>query len=141
MLSSADFIGVQLFLIAGVYITRKINEVSTLECVKKTQKRNLWSIIFAFEVSAITGLVYDVTIRTSIFIFAFSLLILCRIVIVIILIFFQLVGDEIVGCSGIFGHAQLIYSPVFFMFMVLKFCLFVSYIILFNLICTYKPFN
>lgn len=65
MLSSADFIGVQLFLLAGFYITRKINEVSTLECVKKTQKRNLWAVIFAFEVSAITGLVYDVTIKMS----------------------------------------------------------------------------
>lgn len=63
MLSAADFLGVQLFLIAGIYITRKINEVSTLECVKKTQKRNLWAVIFAFEVSAITGLVYDVTIK------------------------------------------------------------------------------
>lgn len=65
MLSAADFTGVQLFCIAGIYITRKINEVSTLECVKKTQKRNLWAVIFAFEVSAIVGLVYDVTIKTS----------------------------------------------------------------------------
>nr|CAH0100883.1 unnamed protein product [Daphnia galeata] len=97
MLSAADFLGVQLFLIAGIYITRKINEVSTLECVKKTQKRNLWAVIFAFEVSAITGLVYDVTIK--------------------------IVGDEIVGCSGIFADTQLIYSPVFFMFMIFKFCL------------------
>ncbi|XP_057366300.1 uncharacterized protein LOC130687174 [Daphnia carinata] len=97
MLSAADFLGVQLFLIAGIYITRKINEVSTLECVKKTQKRNLWAVIFAFEVSAITGLVYDVTIK--------------------------IMGDEVVGCSGIFAHTQLIYSPVFFMFMIFKFCL------------------
>ncbi len=65
MLSAADFAGVQLFCIAGVYITRKINEVSTLECVKKTQKRNLWAVIFAFEISAIVGLAYDVTIKTS----------------------------------------------------------------------------
>lgn len=65
MLSAADFIGVQLFLIAGLYITRKINEVSTLECVKKTQKRNLWAVIFTFELSAIVGLAYDVTIKIS----------------------------------------------------------------------------
>ena len=65
MLSAADFAGVQLFFIAGIYITRKINNVSTLECVKKTQKRNLWAVIFAFEVSAIVGLAYDVTIKTS----------------------------------------------------------------------------
>lgn len=65
MLSAADFIGVQLFLIAGLYITRKINEVSTLECVKKTQKRNLWAVIFTFEISAIVGLAYDVTIKIS----------------------------------------------------------------------------
>ena len=63
MLSTADFVGVQLFLIAGIYITRKINEISTLECVKKTQKKNLWSVIFAFEVSAIVGLAFDITVR------------------------------------------------------------------------------
>jgi len=66
MLSAADFTGVQLFFIAGIYITRKINNVSRLECVKKTRKRNLWTVIFAFEVSAIVGLAYDVTIQTSI---------------------------------------------------------------------------
>jgi hypothetical protein len=33
------------------------------------------------------------------------------------------VGDEENGCSGIFAHAQIIYSPVFFMFMIFKFCL------------------
>ena len=32
-------------------------------------------------------------------------------------------GDEENGCSGIFAHAQIIYSPVFFMFMIFKFCL------------------
>ena len=32
-------------------------------------------------------------------------------------------GNEDLGCSGIFAHTQLIYSPVFFMFMVFKFCL------------------
>ena len=63
MLSAADFFGVQVFLIAGVYITRKINEISTLECVKKSQKKNLWSAIFAFEVSAIVGLAFDITVR------------------------------------------------------------------------------
>lgn len=68
MLSSADFLGVQAFLIAGIYITRKINEISTLECVKKNQKKNLWSAIFAFEVSAIVGLAFDVTVRMCEFI-------------------------------------------------------------------------
>lgn len=65
MLSAADFLGVQLFLLAGVYITKKIDAVSTLECVKKTQKRNLWSIIFAFEVSALVSLSYDLTVKFS----------------------------------------------------------------------------
>ena len=62
MLSAADFLGVQLFLIAGIYITQKINQVATLECVKKTQKRNLWAIIAAFELSAIVSLSYDLTV-------------------------------------------------------------------------------
>lgn len=97
MLSAADFILVQVFLVAGVYITRKINEISTLECVKKNQKKNLWSAIVAFEISAIVGLAFDITVRV--------------------------LGTEELGCSGIFAHTQLIYSPVFFMFMVFKFCL------------------
>ena len=63
MLSAADFILVQVFLVAGVYITRKINEISTLECVKKNQKKNLWSAIVAFEISAIVGLAFDITVR------------------------------------------------------------------------------
>lgn len=120
MLSAADFAGVQLFLIAGFYITRKINEVSTLECVKKTQKRNLWAVIFAFEVSAITGLVYDVTIKMG---KSFSIHILETQITGCTISYSVIVGNEEVGCSGIFAHTQLIYSPVFFMFMIFKFCL------------------
>ena len=33
------------------------------------------------------------------------------------------VGDEENGCSGIFAHSQIIYSPVFFVLMIFKFCL------------------
>ena len=32
-------------------------------------------------------------------------------------------GDEELGCSAIFADTQIIYSPVFFMFMIFKFCL------------------
>ena len=41
-LSSAEFALVQLFMLAGVYITRRLNEISTLDSVRRAQKRDLW---------------------------------------------------------------------------------------------------
>lgn len=41
-LSAAEFVIVQLFAVAGFYITRRLNEISTLDSVRWTQKRDLW---------------------------------------------------------------------------------------------------
>ncbi|CAH1799517.1 unnamed protein product [Owenia fusiformis] len=97
MMSAAEFALVQVFMLAGFYITRRLNEISTLESVRRAQKRDLWSIIGAFELSALFGMVYDIVL--------------------------QALGDETKGCSGIFNHMQEIYSPVFGTFMVIKFLL------------------
>jgi hypothetical protein len=97
MLSSGDFLVVQLFSFAGYFITVKINSVSSSEVLKRTQKRDLWSLIFAFEVSALFPFVYDVCI--------------------------MVMGDETIGCSGIFGHRQEVYTPVVFTFLLFKFLL------------------
>ena len=97
MLSSGDFLVVQLFTTAGYFITIKINSVSSSEGMKRTQKRDLWSLIFAFEVSALLPFIYEV----------------CIIIL----------GDEKIGCSGIFGHRQEVYSPIVFTFLLFKFLL------------------
>ncbi|KAL5009783.1 hypothetical protein ScPMuIL_012088 [Solemya velum] len=96
MLSAAEFVIVQLFMVAGFYITRRLNEISTLDSVRWSQKRDLWCIIIVFEVSALVGMIYDMTL--------------------------QILGhqDGTITCSAIFGDHQNIYSSVFVVFMVMK---------------------
>ncbi|XP_071113442.1 uncharacterized protein [Haliotis cracherodii] len=93
-LSAAEFVIVQLFAVAGFYITRRLNEISTLDSVRWTQKRDLWCIIVVFEMSALVGFIYDVTL--------------------------QIIGDESKGCSAIFLYTQELYSPIFVVFTMLK---------------------
>ncbi|KAI0224258.1 hypothetical protein LSAT2_024725 [Lamellibrachia satsuma] len=45
-LSSVEFLLVQLFMVSGVYITRRLNEISTLDSLRRAQKRDLWILIF-----------------------------------------------------------------------------------------------
>ena len=67
-------------------------QVATHEGVMKRQKRHLWVVVLAFEISAVVSLSYDLTLH--------------------------LLGNETLGCSGVFAHSQTIYTPVFFLFMV-----------------------
>lgn len=94
MMSSAEFIIVQLFCVAGFYITRRLNEISTLDSVRRAQKRDLWCIVIVFEISALVGVLYDMTLR--------------------------IVVDENTGCSAIFKHGQEIFSVIYFIFMIIK---------------------
>ena len=58
-LSATEFALVQLFVVAGVYITRRLNEISGLDCVRRAQKRDLWrymKIPFLFACFVITTL-------------------------------------------------------------------------------------
>lgn len=93
-LSGAEFATVQLFMVAGFYITRRLNEISTLDSVRWSQKRDLWCIIIVFEISAFIGFLYDLTL--------------------------QIIGDESSGCGNIFGGKEELFSSVFLVFMVLK---------------------
>ena len=43
LLSAAEFFLVQLFMLAAFYISRRLNEISTLEVVRRSQKRDLWA--------------------------------------------------------------------------------------------------
>ncbi|CAC5397648.1 unnamed protein product [Mytilus coruscus] len=93
-LSAAEFVTVQLFAIAGFYITKRLNEISTLDSVRWSQKRDLWCIVVVFEVSAFVGFLYDALLK--------------------------ILGDEDTGCSHIFRDQQELYSTVFVVFMVMK---------------------
>ncbi|CAG0919750.1 unnamed protein product [Notodromas monacha] len=108
MLSSGDCLIIQLFFAAGYFITVKINATSCSENVKRTQKRDLWSLIAVFEFSALIPCVYDITV--------------------------VVLGDEDIGCSGIFGHKQFVYSPIIFLFMLIKFL-----IPVWTLLAVFKP--
>ncbi|XP_071452846.1 uncharacterized protein [Hetaerina americana] len=96
MLSSADFIVVQLFMVAGICITKRLKSVSPIENVKMTaHKRDFWIIVAAYELSAIVAVVYDAVMK--------------------------IVGTEETGCSAVFAHAQFFYSSVFTVFVLVKF--------------------
>jgi hypothetical protein len=41
-MSTVEVILVQFFALAGLYITRRLNEISTLHAVRWAQKRNIW---------------------------------------------------------------------------------------------------
>jgi len=96
-LSVVELLSVQLFLIAGIYITKKLNQISSDETFRNSQKRDLWSVIIVYETSAIVCVIYDLSMK--------------------------LLEDEEGGCSGIFGHDQTLYSLVFALFMTIKFVL------------------
>lgn len=93
-LSGAEFVTVQLFGVAGFYITRRLNEISTLDSVRWSQKRDLWCIVIVFEISAFVGFLYDIMLK--------------------------ILGDETSGCSKIFNNTEELYSSIFVVFMVLK---------------------
>ncbi|XP_001194806.2 uncharacterized protein LOC756386 [Strongylocentrotus purpuratus] len=59
MFSAVECVLVQMFMVCGIYITKKLNNVTMLRSQKRMQKRNIWSIIIAFELSSIATLIYD----------------------------------------------------------------------------------
>ncbi|KAG1675293.1 hypothetical protein GQR58_014757 [Nymphon striatum] len=92
MMSAAEFLVVQLFMVAGRYITVKINSITTPESFKRSQKRDLWCLIIAFEVSALAGVAYDSTMK--------------------------ILGNDETGCSGIFVIKYMV--PIWTMLAVFK---------------------
>ncbi|XP_078582826.1 uncharacterized protein LOC144865746 isoform X2 [Branchiostoma floridae x Branchiostoma japonicum] len=97
LLSSMEFVLVQLFLVSGIYITKKLNKISTQAETRREQKRDLWGLIGVFELSATVTLVYDIN----------------------MLIW----SDEDNGCSGVFLHTQWFYSLIYALLELLKFML------------------
>ncbi|XP_031574813.1 uncharacterized protein LOC116308514 [Actinia tenebrosa] len=65
LLSSAEFFIVQFFLVAGICISRELNVVRMQENNRASQKRDLWGIIFVFEISAMASLIHDIVMRIT----------------------------------------------------------------------------
>lgn len=97
MLSSADFVIVQVFIASAIYIHHRIEGISTLACFKSSEKRDLWSVVIVYDISAIITVVFDAVMR--------------------------FVGSEEDGCSALFGHTQVFYSTVLSVFVIAKFLL------------------
>ncbi|KAK3098801.1 hypothetical protein FSP39_023251 [Pinctada imbricata] len=96
-LSGGEFATVQLFAVAGFYITRRLNEISTLDSVRWSQKRDLWCIIIVFEISAFVGFVYDMVLQICKYSMLTCIIIYAR-----------------------FNDTEELYSTIFVIFMVLK---------------------
>jgi len=65
ILSSTEIVVVQVFMVSGVFITRELNNVRMLADNRAAQKRDLWGIIFIFEVSAVISFVHDIVMRVT----------------------------------------------------------------------------
>ncbi|XP_033629300.1 uncharacterized protein LOC117291594 [Asterias rubens] len=94
MMSAAECFLTQLFLLAGILITKKMNEVTTMESARRQQKRNLWSIIVAFELSSLTTMLFDS-----------------------VMLGLNAVNDS---CGDIYNRNQVVYSCIYFLLMIFK---------------------
>lgn len=65
LLSSTEIFIVQIFMASGVFITRELNTVRMLADDRAAQKRDLWGIIFIFELSALISLIHDIVMRIT----------------------------------------------------------------------------
>lgn len=63
MLSVADFVSVQCFALAALYITHKTNCLPTLASFKSAQRRDLMTVVVAYELSAIFSVSFDAFMR------------------------------------------------------------------------------
>ncbi|XP_028408368.1 uncharacterized protein LOC114530945 [Dendronephthya gigantea] len=59
LLSFAELVNAQFFLVAGIFVTKKLNDVRTLEDMRNSKKRELWGSIVVFEISAIASIIHD----------------------------------------------------------------------------------
>ncbi|XP_043267371.1 uncharacterized protein [Venturia canescens] len=100
MLSGADFTAVQLFASVALYLTYDSKRSAISALVLPTirfETRDIWLIVFAFEVSAFVSIFFD-----GLMIF---------------------IGKEETGCSGIYNHVQIYYSLFIIIITVLKYLL------------------
>ncbi|XP_048578750.1 uncharacterized protein LOC116619983 isoform X2 [Nematostella vectensis] len=60
LMSCMEFVIVQIFLAAGLIIVRELNNIHMQETDRTTQKRDLWGIIFVFEISSAASVIHDI---------------------------------------------------------------------------------
>lgn len=63
MLSAADLVAVQCFALAAIYITHKTNGLTTLASFRSAQKRDLLTVVIAYELSAVFSVAFDALMR------------------------------------------------------------------------------
>jgi hypothetical protein len=63
MLSVADLSIVQLFAMAASCVTHRTEGISSLASVKGSQRRDLWSVIIVYELSALLAVAFDAVSR------------------------------------------------------------------------------
>lgn len=63
MLSAADTVAVQCFALAAIYITHKTNVLSSPESFRNAQRRDLLTVIIAYELSSIFSIAFDSLMR------------------------------------------------------------------------------
>ncbi|OXU26161.1 hypothetical protein TSAR_015570 [Trichomalopsis sarcophagae] len=111
MLSSADFIAVQLFAIVALYVTHSNRQLvisALMMPATSSQTRDLWLVTAVYEVSAAVSVVFDAIM--------------------------VLMGRDESGCSGIYNHVQLYYSSLLIVLMVLKY-----FVPTWTLLCVFQP--
>ena len=59
-LSGSEVVLIILFIIIGIYITRKTNRLKTESSFKRNIKVSLWAIILSFQASSVTATAYDI---------------------------------------------------------------------------------
>ncbi|XP_012255726.2 uncharacterized protein LOC105685862 [Athalia rosae] len=111
MLSSVDFISVQLFAVVALYLTHSNNRsvISPLMLpTASSQTRDLWLVTAVYEVSAVVSVVFDAVM--------------------------SLLGREETGCSGIYSHIQMYYSSSIVVVIILKY-----FVPTWTLLCIFQP--
>lgn len=111
MLSSADFIAVQLFAVVALYLTHNSRQMAISALMlpsTSSQTRDLWLVTAVYELSATVSIVLDAGMT--------------------------LMGREESGCSGIYDHVQLYYSSATIVVTILKF-----FVPTWTLLCVFQP--
>ncbi|XP_051160796.1 uncharacterized protein LOC127281223 [Leptopilina boulardi] len=111
MLSSADFIAVQLFAVVALYLTHSSRQTAISALMlpsSSSQTRDLWLVTAVYELSATVSVVFDAAMT--------------------------LLEKEEHGCSGIYNHVQLYYSSATVIVTILKF-----FVPTWTLLCVFQP--
>ncbi|XP_046844792.1 uncharacterized protein LOC124438657 isoform X2 [Xenia sp. Carnegie-2017] len=95
LLASAEFVNAQFFLGAGYFVSKKLNDVRTLDDMRNSKKRELWGNITVFQISAIASVLHEAI--------------------------FKALGDD--GCHGILPTSASGFTAVYIAFKIIRWLL------------------